>query len=668
MPFQISPGVNVSEIDLTTIVPAVATTVGATAGVFSWGPVEDALMVSSETELVNVFGKPNANNFETFFSAANFLAYGNQLYVSRAAGAGNYNAIANASVSTTQIKNINDFDIQQETLSTVDTNYFYAKYPGSIGNTLKISVCPTATAYSSPIQSNTTSDVKISLALGSTTMSINCVGSSASARANAIANTITIGDYILIGNTTIGSQYVQVNNVADDTAGNLTLSLNTMQSLKTDWTYTVTGAANTAATRYWEFFNSVNAGPGTSNYVANRNSDSTIGDELHIVITDDMGVVTGIPGEILEVWPNLSRATDAKGEQGGTIFYMDVLKNNSQWVWPGKDQYGVAPAATLASTMEPFVKTYYFGGGGADDDEYDIAPSKIMTAFDQYQSAEDIDVSLIVAGKALGGAGEQIANYIIDNIVENRRDCVVFISPPVEATVNVPHQELNNVITFRNYLHSSSYAVLDSTAKYQYDKYNDVYRWVPMNGDIAGLCVRTDNIRDPWFSPAGFNRGNIKNVIKLAYNPNQGNRDQLYKNGVNPIVNFPGQGVVLYGDKTLLALPSAFDRINVRRLFIVLEKAIARAAKSSLFEFNDAFTQAAFRNLVEPYLRDIQGRRGIYDFRVICDSTNNTPEVVDGNRFVGDIYIKPARSINFIQLNFIAVRTGVTFDEVVGKF
>ena len=289
-------------------------------------------------------------------------------------------------------------------------------------------------------------------------------------------------------------------------------------------------------------------------------------------------------------------------------------------------------------------------------------------AYDKFKSAEDIDISLILGGKARGGTGEVLSNYIIDNICEYRKDCVAFVSPDQADTVNAPTSELQNVIDLRNLLRSTSYAVLDSGYKYQYDKYNDVYRWVPMNGDTAGLCVRTDNIRDPWFSPAGFNRGQIKNVVKLAFNPDKADRDQLYKNGINPIVNFPGQGVVLYGDKTLLAKPSAFDRINVRRLFIVLEKAIATASKFTLFEFNDEFTRASFRNLVEPYLRDVQGRRGIYDFRVVCDDTNNTPEVIDRNEFRGDIYIKPARSINFIQLNFVAVRTGVEFEEIVGRF
>ena len=683
MPFQVSPGVNVSEIDLTTIVPAVSTTEGAIAGVFTWGPVEERVLISSEEELINTFGRPTANNFETFFTAANFLAYGNQLYVTRAAGASNYNAIANSTPNTsvTQIKNADDYTGSETTLTANAQIDFYAKYPGTIGNSLKISVCPSADAYSkvltlAPIANNTytANGISLRINIGSSTLSVNAVGSDAQTTVDAFANGISVGDYLLIGNTDIGTQYVQVASVASVATGKVAITLNSTQSLKSDWLIdnwanTTYSTGNTTITRLWEYFNSVDTAPGTSNYVAYRNANASINDEMHIVVADEDGRISGVPGQILEVWKSVSRASDAKGEQGGSIFYKDVLKNNSLWVWPGYDQYGAATALTLAANSNTdSVTTYSFAGGGTDDDETSVALSKIMTAYDLYKSAEDVDVSLILAGKARGGSGEQLANYIIDNIAENRKDCVVFVSPPSSSTVNVPGREQTNVVTFRNLLRSTSYAVLDSSAKYQYDKYNDVYRWVPLNGDIAGLCVRTDSTRDPWFSPAGFNRGNIKNIIKLAFNPDKADRDQLYKAGVNPVVNFPGQGVVLYGDKTLLARPSAFDRINVRRLFIVLEKAIATAAKSALFEFNDEFTRASFRNLVEPYLRDVQGRRGIYDFRVVCDNTNNTPEVIDRNEFRGDIYIKPARSINFIQLNFVAVRTGVEFEEIVGRF
>jgi phage tail sheath protein FI len=299
--------------------------------------------------------------------------------------------------------------------------------------------------------------------------------------------------------------------------------------------------------------------------------------------------------------------------------------------------------------------------GGVDS--VPTTADRVSSYVNKFADAEEIDISLVMAANA----STTLASAIKD-LVDSRKDCVGFVSPGLVDVVDNDQSEVSDITTYRNAIGSSSYMVMDSGWKYQFDKYNNVYRWVPLNGDIAGLCVRTDFERDPWFSPAGFNRGQIKNIVKLAWNPTKAERDDLYKIGVNPVVSFPGEGIVLYGDKTLQSKPSAFDRINVRRLFIVLEKAIARAAKYSLFEFNDAFTRAQFVALVEPYLRDVQGRRGIYDFRVVCDETNNTPEVIDRNEFVGDIYIKPARSINFIQLNFIAVRTGVAFDEIVGKW
>lgn len=667
MPFQVSPGVNVSEIDLTTIVPSVSTTTGAFAGVFRWGPVEEAVLISSENELVNTYGKPTANNFETWFTAANFLAYGNQLYISRAANTDNYNAVANTGTLVNYfIKNSTDWTSQESTVQAEANTAFVAKYPGSLGNSLKISICPDANAYTSSFgYANTTSNVVAEVAVGSTTLYLRA---DLSAMATTVDSELTVGDYILIGNTTIGTQYVKIK--SKSVSGNtVTVTLNETSKLKTDWVNITNSSSTAVATRYWEYFNSVDGAPGQSNYVATRVNDTTKTDEMHIVVADEDGNITGVPGEIIEVWKNVSRASDAKGEQGGSIYWKDILKNNSQWVWPGKDNYTSTTTSSIdkLTGTNTMVDTISFNGGGSDDAESVIAPAKIMTAYDKFASAEDIDISLVLGGRATGGSGQLVANYIIDNICEYRKDCVAFVSPNNTDTVNVPGQELTKIKTFRNLLRATSYAVLDSGHKYQYDKYNDVYRWIPLNGDIAGLCVRTDSVRDPWFSPAGFNRGNIKNIIKLAYNPDKADRDELYKADINPVVNFPGQGVVLFGDKTLLGRPSAFDRINVRRLFIVLEKAIATAAKSALFEFNDDFTRAAFRNLVEPYLRDIQGRRGIYDFRVICDTTNNTPEVIDRNEFRGDIYIKPARSINFIQLNFVAVRTGVEFEEIVGR-
>ena len=693
MAFQISPGVNVSEIDLTTIVPAVSSTEGAFAGVFRWGPVEERVLISSEDELVNQYGKPTANNFETFFTAANFLAYGNQLYISRANAGGN-TAVANTgTVDNLIIKNLTDFEYQYSTLATLSNTAFAAKYPGVLGNSLKISICPSANAFSkvkyayngtnTEILALTTANTKFSLPVGSSVANISFGYTQNTATAGLMGadmlSRLTVGDILEVGNTTTGIQYMKIATLGSvqtisvaGPASNSFFNVTFDDTFKQRSDIAAEASANsttTIFTRRWEYFNSVDTAPGISNYVASRTSNTSIADEVHIVVADEDGAITGIPGQVLEVWPNLSRATDARGEQGGSIYYRDVLNQSSQYVWSTRDYLG--SSVTSDSFSDPNItsnKIFSFVSGGDGSAETDISVANLAIAYDKFKSAEDIDISLVLGGKGRGGNGEQLANYIIDNICEYRRDCVAFVSPDQTDTVNAPTRELQNVIDFRNLLRSTSYAVLDSGYKYQYDKYNDVYRWVPMNGDTAGLCVRTDNIRDPWFSPAGFNRGQIKNVVKLAFNPDKADRDQLYKNGINPIVNFPGQGVVLYGDKTLLAKPSAFDRINVRRLFIVLEKAIATASKFTLFEFNDEFTRASFRNLVEPYLRDVQGRRGIFDFRVVCDDTNNTPEVIDRNEFRGDIYIKPARSINFIQLNFVAVRTGVEFEEIVGRF
>jgi hypothetical protein len=384
---------------------------------------------------------------------------------------------------------------------------------------------------------------------------------------------------------------------------------------------------------------------------------------------DENGLFTGFPGSVLEVYEGLSRASDARASSSGPLYFKTVINNGSQYMWAGTDYTGlVSNTALNVTSATTTVPTAFSLAGGADGgDESTIAFGDLARAYDVFSSGDAIDISLIMIGKNRGVA--QLANYVIDNIAEVRKDCVVFISPRREDVVGViPGAQATNVVTHRNALTPSSYAFMDSGYKYMNDKYNNVYRWVPLCGDTAGIVARSDTLSDPWFSPAGPNRGQVKNVVKLAFPcASKTDRDYLYKNGVNPVVTFQGQGTQLYGDKTLLTKTSAFDRINVRRLFITLEKSLARAAQSSLFEFNDPFTRAQFKNMVEPYLRDIQGRRGIYDFKVVCDETNNTDTVIDSNRFVGDIYIKPARAINFIQLNFVAVGTGGEFTEVAGS-
>jgi hypothetical protein len=437
----------------------------------------------------------------------------------------------------------------------------------------------------------------------------------------------------------------------------------------TTWNKSTNFSAN-SLTRKWEYFNVVESAPGTSS--AMTAAGRAITDEVSVVVVDEDGLISGTPGQVLEIYQNLSRATNAKKDDGTTNFYKTAINDFSRWIWATNDSAGAASAtlADLANSTNAttYTKSFIRGTDGASETNVSIAA--LASAYDLFADASTVDLSLILQGKARGTNDVQLANYLIDNIAEVRKDCVVFVSPAKEDVVgvNIENQQAQNVVDFRNGLHNTSYAFLDSGYKYQYDKYADVYRYIPLNGDIAGITARSDSIRDPWFSPAGFTRGQVKNLVKLAFSPNKVERDLLYKNDVNPIVTFPGQGTILYGDKTLLGRSSAFDRINVRRLFIVLEKAIATASNSALFEFNDEFTRAQFKNLVEPYLREVQGRRGIFDFRVVCDDTNNTAEVIDSNRFVGDIYIKPARSINFIQLNFVAVRSGVEFNEIAGQF
>jgi phage tail sheath protein FI len=635
MAFQISPGVNVSEIDLTAIVPAVQTTAGAFAGQFRWGPVEQRVLISNEAQLVGQYNKPNNTYFADFFTAANFLAYGDTLYTVRVNNTGLKNAITAGNSSITLIKSEDDYDNNYSSgISNVGN--LVAKYPGDLGNSLKYSICPSATAFESTLS-------------GTYTVVNGNTGVVFSANQAAV---ISVGDLLQLGTDK------EVYSVATVDAGGLSVTL--------DNAYTGdTVNASTALNRRWEYYNFVSTSPGTSPFATTRGGSN---DQIHVVLVDEDGVWTGVKGQVVERYESLSLAGDARTDDGSTNYYKEVLNRQSKYVWwtahdsaltnAGTDALGT----TFAGGNTPITASFISGSDGSA-----ATTGQKQLGYDLFKSAEEVDISLI-----LGGASNSAtAIHIINNICEYRKDCIVCLSPEQTDVVNntaYVNAQVDDSVAFRNTLPSSSFAVLDSGFKYQYDKYNDAYRWVPLNGDVAGTMVRTDETRDPWYSPAGLNRGRIKNVTSLAFNPNKTARDQLYKNGINPVTTFPGEGTVLFGDKTLLGYPSAFDRINVRRLFIVLEKAIAIAARQSLFEFNDDFTRGQFVNLVEPFLRDVQGRRGIFDFRVVCDETNNTPEIIDRNEFVGDIYVKPARSINFIQLNFVAVRTGVEFEEVVGQF
>ena len=583
MAFQVSPGVNVSEVDLSTVVPAVSTTEGALAGVFKWGPVDSRVLVDSEETLVSRFQKPDGSlNPETFFTAANFLAYGNKLFVNRVIDSNAKNAVSNGSSAAVVVKNEDFID----SVSLTRNDHFVARYPGVLGNSLQVSVCKSANDY---LESSTGT---LTIAAGN-----NIATTSQNETTSGGTSLVQVGDKIKFGNSTVGIFYLEVE------AANTTTF-----TFKENYT----GAVNlttVAFDRYWKYYDLVRAAPGTSTYTLGKGG---AGDELHVVVADEDGDITGTKGTVLELYEGVSRATDAKTESGETNYFIDVIKQRSSWIYAkGATNLVTTNTAVNMAALTTDNATYDSLKLGVDTAaEGSMSLADISAGYDNFSSAEDVDISLIMQG----------------------------------------------------------YALIDSGYKYAYDKYNDVYRYVPLNGDIAGLAVRSDELRDAWFSPAGYNRGGLKNVVKLPFNPKKADRDLLYQSDINPVVTFPGQGTILFGDKTVLGKPSAFDRINVRRLFIVLEKAISTAAKFTLFEFNDAFTRSQFKNLVEPFLRDVQGRRGIQDFRVVCDETNNTGEVIDRNEFVGDIYIKPSKSINFIQLNFVAVRSGVEFSEIVGQF
>ena len=702
MSFLVSPGVHVREIDLTGIVPAVPTTIGGIAGAFEKGPVGSIVRVGSEEEMVKIFGEPQntSNQFETFFTAANFLQYSDQLSIVRCES-----GVTNAIASGTSFI-IRDDDHYEDAFKDgqASVGEWAARTAGTHGNSIGVSICATSTAYEETAKTTTTATESI----GATVIDLTSAAG------------FNVHDIVNFGET-LGFEY-QVTAVSTDES-TITVKLKddpTGAGLQTEV------ASGASVRRRWRFYDLFDAAPGTSDF-ATENKRGT-NDEMHIVVFDQLGEISGFSvtangnrtNAVLETFPNLSKNSAGKSPQGDSTYYADKIFRSSSYIYwmdhntagenwgtdfDGQDvsivmedggsdgagtdagdnivldgtnsaqndaggkiqgETGVTSYVALDTPTTTLLKN------GTDD--YAVTAGELQNAYDEFKDAETVDINLILGGKGGGDANTAASQdthvTMLTALVEDRKDCVAFVSPYRAATVGVSSSNTAtaNVVEAFDLCPSSSYVVFDSSYKYMYDKYNDVYRYVPMNGDTAGLCAYTDNVADPWFSPAGLNRGNVRGAIKLSYTPKKSERDQLYRARVNPVVDFPGQGVVLFGDKTALSKPSAFDRINVRRLFLVLEKAIATASKFQLFEFNDEFTRASFRNLVEPFLRDVQGRRGIFDFRVVCDDTNNTGEVIDRNEFIGDIYIKPARSINFITLNFVAVRTGVEFSEVVGGF
>ena len=695
MSFLVSPGVRVREIDLTNVVPAVATSIGAIASAFEKGPVGSIVNITSEEELIKIFGKPknDSNQFENFFTAANFLGYTDALKVVRVES-GITNATANGAGLLIRDDDHydNDFDTGQASVGE-----WTARTAGTHGNAVGVSICASATAYEQSAVTTTSATE----AAGQTVISVTD------------ASVFGVGDIVNFGETGNIEYETTATSTTDSTITIKLLDDVNGQGLQNQI------SSGTNIRRRWRFYDLFDGAPGTSSYATERGRGT--GDEMHIVVYDYTGEQSGFDVDsngqrtngVLETYANLSKNINAKSPQGDSIYYPYVIRKQSEFVyWTDHNTAGINWGTDIDATVGNIVlngtdssntdagdnieiedgtdssaghiamesgtgsysalntptKTELSGG----TDDYAVTAGELETAYGKFEDTESEDINLILGGKG-GGAGDTSSSQdthvtMLTTLVEKRRDCIAIVSPYRSATVGVSssNTQTDNVIDAFDLCPSSSYVVFDSSYKYQYDKYNDVFRFVPMNGDTAGLCANTDNVADAWFSPAGYNRGGVRNAIKLSYNPKKAERDRLYRARINPVVNFPGQGVTLFGDRTALSKPSAFDRINVRRLFLVLEKAIATAAKFQLFEFNDEFTRAQFRNLVEPFLRDVQGRRGISDFSVIADNTNNTGEVIDRNEFVADIFVKPARSINFITLNFIATRTGVSFSEVGG--
>jgi len=723
MPFQLSPGVAVVEKDFTSIVPAVSSSIGATVGAFPWGPVMEPTTVASENELVRRFGKPNDSNFQSFFTAANFLSYTNNLLLVRA-DAGHLNAVATqtgglqsitvtgngsgyTSTAAAPSVTIGTPDIAGGTQATgtavlsggAITAIAVASGGGGYSSAPTVTITPAAGDTGAGA---TATAVLTSGAVTSITIVSGGVGYKATPTVTlsggGFSSAATLGA-VTVGSSTITGITITNNGTGYSTAPSITVAAPPSGTTATA-TATITsggikimngedylesyangaGVVGLWAAKYpgslgnslkvsmadsatftgWTYAAEFDGAPGTSPYATSVGGSS---DEMHIIVIDEDGIITGTQGTVLEKFAFVSKGSDAKKSDGTNNYYKDVINGRSEYIWwmdhsPTLTDAGTECAGNTFVNLSS-ASTISLSGG---TDDFALTDGEKNSAYALFANAEQYDISLVMAGKA----STTVATYIINNICETRLDCVAFVSPENNGDVIIgsTSTEITAINAYRNSLPSTSYAVMDSGYKYQYDRYNDKYRYIPLNGDIAGLCARTDYTNDPWFSPGGLNRGQVKNVVRLAVNPNKTQRDTLYKNGVNPVVTFPGEGTVLFGDKTLLAKPSAFDRINVRRLFIVMEKAIATAAKFQLFEFNDSFTRAQFKNLVEPFLRDVQGRRGITDFVVKCDESNNTGEVIDRNEFVADIFVKPNRSINFITLTFVAARSAINFTEI----
>jgi len=691
MAFQVSPGVNVSEIDATNVVPAVSTSDAGFAAAFVWGPADKITTITSEVDLVNTFGKPDSDTQTNWYTAASFLAYAGSLQIVRSLGAASYNSSDGTAAATEGV--IVDFETTITSGGNSYTDQNTESLTGGTGSgatgeiTAVDGVITAITIVAGGTGYNSGDVLAVATGAGGT-VTVETVTALGTAADILVANEDTYDAHVS-GGSTIGNfnSATFVSRYAGELGNSIQVGFahqkgDATNTILSDWKEDFTQGGKTATVDFGTLFD---RSPNTSSYVLSKNGGTDVNDEIHIVVVDRDGKISGTAGTVLEKFAHVSLATDAKSSEGNSNYYKDVLRNNSSYIyatgnwanvdavddnWESKDSTNTTAFTNVTSPQSILLANGVNDNGSGATTNGNHAAKRYVAdkGYYLFRDVDSVDVGLLITGE--DDTSGTLTKDLIDNVAEYRKDAVVFYSIDKAESVNNQSQALkgtalvdhiNNVVN-----KNSSYAVMDSGWKRTYNRYTDNYVDVPLNGDIAGLCVATDQSRDAWWSPAGFSRGQIRNVVKLWFNPDKAERDKIYKVGVNPVVAMPGAGTILYGDKTTLQKPSAFDRINVRRLFIVLEKAISRAAKFMLFEFNDEFTRSTFRNMVEPFLSEIKTRRGIYDYKVVCDTSNNTGEVVDRNEFIGDIYVKPARSINFIQLNFVAVRTGVDFSEVAG--
>jgi len=722
---QLSPGIIVREVDLTVgRADNVLDNIGAIAGPFEIGPVDEAIDIQTEQQLIETFGKPLSTDrqYEYWMTASSFLSYGGVLKVVRTNGSSLNNSNAGVGIASTTSLKIENYDDYTSNHSTATDFTWASKNPGSWANSLKVCVIDNAADQTIAITTTNpgASGAIVGYGVTATLSNIVVPGAGTTSTFSGYLKGIITG---VTTDSTNGNSTIDVKITSRVSSAGTVFSLTYKQSdpgasfeaadtinfvnnsgintgtsrsavSVSDWYDNQTlGLTNSVV--YWK---SIAPRPVTTNYSSSRNGSN---DALHVAVVDDTGAITGVQGNVLEKHLSLSKAVDATadGDAPTKTYYKNYIADRSAYIYAGYNPSQAADAywgtKPLASGFSASFTAYTIGqglwgqeaqgvkfssignvsytlGGGVDysaNGGMSATLASLVTSYDLFANKDEIAVDYIIMGPGLGDESQSQAkaNKVI-SIAESRKDCIATVSPHRANVVNVTNSTTatNNLLKFFSPLTSSSYAVFDSGYKYTYDRFNNEFRYIPCNGDIAGLMTRTNIVAFPWFSPAGQQRGTLNNAIKLAYNPTKAQRDLLYPARVNSIINQRGSGIILFGDKTALGYASAFDRINVRRLFLTVEQALEGAANAQLFEVNDVNTRSNFVNIVEPYLRDIQAKRGLYDFLVVCDESNNTPEAIDNNEFRADIYLKPTKSINFVTLTFIATRTGVNFSEVAG--